>query len=68
MAVPEKSSLGCQVIGYPCSSPSAALMEVCAEQGGRFTGVSKLLPVRLVSAMMIPYMLPLESAISFTVR
>ncbi|XP_019375327.1 PREDICTED: patatin-like phospholipase domain-containing protein 2 [Gavialis gangeticus] len=45
-----------------------ALMEVCAERGGRFTSVSKLLPVRVVSAMMIPYMLPLESAISFTVR
>lgn len=30
--------------------------------------LSNLLPVRLATAMMVPYTLPLESAVSFTVR
>ncbi|XP_078271267.1 patatin-like phospholipase domain-containing protein 2 isoform X2 [Rhinoraja longicauda] len=45
-----------------------ALIEACAEKRSLHTIFSNLLPVRLVSAMMLPYTLPLESAVSFTVR
>uniref|UniRef100_A0A8D0C6M3 triacylglycerol lipase n=1 Tax=Salvator merianae TaxID=96440 RepID=A0A8D0C6M3_SALMN len=45
-----------------------ALLEACAERRGLFTGVANMLPVRLASTLMIPYTLPLESAVSFTVR
>ncbi|XP_051884976.1 patatin-like phospholipase domain-containing protein 2 [Pristis pectinata] len=45
-----------------------ALIEACAEKRGLNTVFSNMLPVRLVSAMMVPYTLPLESAVSFTVR
>ncbi|XP_062918232.1 patatin-like phospholipase domain-containing protein 2 [Mobula hypostoma] len=45
-----------------------ALIEACAEKRGLHTVFSNLLPVRLVSAMMVPYTLPLESAVSFTIR
>lgn len=31
-------------------------------------GITKMLPIRVATAMMVPYMLPLESAVSFTVR
>lgn len=30
--------------------------------------LSNMLPVRLATAMMVPYTLPLESAVSFTIR
>ncbi|XP_053250799.1 patatin-like phospholipase domain-containing protein 2 isoform X3 [Podarcis raffonei] len=45
-----------------------ALLEACAERRGLFTGIANLLPVRLASTLMLPYTLPLESALSFTVR
>uniref|UniRef100_A0A674HDL0 triacylglycerol lipase n=1 Tax=Taeniopygia guttata TaxID=59729 RepID=A0A674HDL0_TAEGU len=45
-----------------------ALMEACAERRSFLTGLSNMLPVRVATAMMVPYMLPLESAVSFTVR
>lgn len=32
------------------------------------TTLSNMLPVRLATAMMVPYTLPLESAVSFTIR
>lgn len=32
------------------------------------TTLSNTLPVRLATAMMVPYTLPLESAVSFTIR
>lgn len=32
------------------------------------TTLSNMLPVRLATAMMTPYTLPLESAVSFTIR
>jgi hypothetical protein len=32
------------------------------------TTLSNMLPVRLATAMMVPYTLPLESALSFTIR
>ncbi|XP_005307350.1 patatin-like phospholipase domain-containing protein 2 isoform X1 [Chrysemys picta bellii] len=45
-----------------------ALLEACTERRGLLVGITNLLPVRLASAMMIPYTLPVESAVSFTVR
>ncbi|NXP34110.1 PLPL2 protein, partial [Leiothrix lutea] len=45
-----------------------ALLEACAERRSFLTGLSNMLPVRVATAMMVPYMLPLESAVSFTVR
>ncbi|XP_067849815.1 patatin-like phospholipase domain-containing protein 2 [Heptranchias perlo] len=45
-----------------------ALIEACAERRSILTVFSNMLPVRLVSAMMLPYTLPLESAVSFTIR
>ncbi|XP_059705124.1 patatin-like phospholipase domain-containing protein 2 [Haemorhous mexicanus] len=45
-----------------------ALLEACAERRSFLTGLSSMLPVRVATAMMVPYMLPLESAVSFTVR
>ncbi|KAG8438031.1 hypothetical protein GDO86_008640 [Hymenochirus boettgeri] len=45
-----------------------ALLEACAEKRSVYLSISNLLPVRLASALMLPYTLPLESAVSFTVR
>ncbi|XP_029437968.1 patatin-like phospholipase domain-containing protein 2 isoform X1 [Rhinatrema bivittatum] len=45
-----------------------ALAEACTERRSTFSAISNLLPVRLASALMLPYTLPLESALSFTVR
>ncbi|KAL8170022.1 UNVERIFIED_CONTAM: Patatin-like phospholipase domain-containing protein 2 [Gekko kuhli] len=45
-----------------------ALLEACAERRGLFTSIANLLPVRLASTLMLPYTLPLESALSFTLR
>ncbi|KAJ7344331.1 hypothetical protein JRQ81_000281 [Phrynocephalus forsythii] len=45
-----------------------ALLEACAERRGLFSGIANFLPVRLASTLMLPYTLPLESAVSFTVR
>ncbi|KAM6173248.1 patatin-like phospholipase domain-containing protein 2 isoform 1-T2 [Erethizon dorsatum] len=45
-----------------------ALLEACVEPRDLMTTVSNMLPVRLATAMMVPYTLPLESAVSFTIR
>ncbi|XP_075043938.1 patatin-like phospholipase domain-containing protein 2 [Mixophyes fleayi] len=45
-----------------------ALLEACTEKRSVYLSISNLLPVRLASVMMLPYTLPLESALSFTVR
>ncbi|KAM6133310.1 LOW QUALITY PROTEIN: patatin-like phospholipase domain-containing protein 2 [Phoenicopterus ruber ruber] len=41
-----------------------ALLEACAERRSFLTGVTNMLPIRVATAMMVPYMLPLESAVS----
>lgn len=51
-----------------CSLLSSALLEACAERRSFLTGITNMLPIRVATAMMVPYMLPLESAVSFTVR
>ncbi|XP_071665134.1 patatin-like phospholipase domain-containing protein 2 isoform X2 [Patagioenas fasciata] len=45
-----------------------ALLEACAERRSFLTDITNMLPIRVATAMMVPYMLPLESAVSFTVR
>nr|KAF6267971.1 patatin like phospholipase domain containing 2 [Pipistrellus kuhlii] len=45
-----------------------ALLEACMEPKDLLTTLSNMLPVRLATAMMTPYTLPLESAVSFTIR
>ncbi|CAK6961472.1 patatin-like phospholipase domain-containing protein 2 isoform X1 [Scomber scombrus] len=45
-----------------------ALVEACTERRSLAQSLSNLLPVRMASAMMIPYTFPLESAMSLTVR
>uniref|UniRef100_A0A8C9P0E6 triacylglycerol lipase n=1 Tax=Spermophilus dauricus TaxID=99837 RepID=A0A8C9P0E6_SPEDA len=45
-----------------------ALLEACVEPRDLMTTLSNMLPVRLATAMMVPYTLPLESAVSFTIR
>ncbi|XP_068116876.1 patatin-like phospholipase domain-containing protein 2 [Hyperolius riggenbachi] len=45
-----------------------ALLEACTEKRSMFLSISNLLPVRLASALMLPYTLPVESAVSFTFR
>uniref|UniRef100_UPI00398F7993 patatin-like phospholipase domain-containing protein 2 n=1 Tax=Pristiophorus japonicus TaxID=55135 RepID=UPI00398F7993 len=45
-----------------------ALIEACAERRSFCAVFLNTLPVRLVSALMLPYTLPLESALSFTIR
>ncbi|XP_069480124.1 patatin-like phospholipase domain-containing protein 2 isoform X2 [Ambystoma mexicanum] len=47
---------------------SQALAEACLERRSFLESFSNLLPMRLASAMMLPYTLPLESAVSFTFR
>lgn len=47
---------------------STALLEACVEPKDLMTTLSNMLPVRLATAMMVPYTLPLESAVSFTIR
>lgn len=45
-----------------------ALLEACVEPNDLMATLSNMLPVRLATAMMVPYTLPLESAVSFTIR
>nr|KAF6467136.1 patatin like phospholipase domain containing 2 [Rousettus aegyptiacus] len=45
-----------------------ALLEACMEPKDLLSTLSNMLPVRLATAMMVPYTLPLESAVSFTIR
>ncbi|NXR63464.1 PLPL2 protein, partial [Rhadina sibilatrix] len=41
-----------------------ALQEACKEQNGLYAQVSKLFPMRVISYLMLPYTLPVESAYS----
>ncbi|KAK2842362.1 hypothetical protein Q5P01_012562 [Channa striata] len=45
-----------------------ALIEACMERRSLVQSLTNLLPVRMASAMMVPYTLPLESALSLTLR
>ncbi|NXA39964.1 PLPL3 acyltransferase, partial [Eudromia elegans] len=45
-----------------------ALQEACKEQSGFYAQVSKLFPMRVMSYLMLPYTLPVESAYSVALR
>ncbi|XP_007421546.2 patatin-like phospholipase domain-containing protein 2, partial [Python bivittatus] len=45
-----------------------ALQEACKEKSGLYAQLSKFLPVRLMSYMMLPYTLPVESAYFVALR
>ncbi|XP_029142134.1 patatin-like phospholipase domain-containing protein 2 [Protobothrops mucrosquamatus] len=45
-----------------------ALQEACKEKSGLYTQLSKFLPMRLMSYMMLPYTLPVESAFFVVLR
>ncbi|XP_003967745.2 patatin-like phospholipase domain-containing protein 2 [Takifugu rubripes] len=45
-----------------------ALVEACMERRSLVKTLGNMLPVRVASALMLPYTLPLESAVSFTLR
>uniref|UniRef100_A0A673INK5 Patatin-like phospholipase domain containing 2 n=1 Tax=Sinocyclocheilus rhinocerous TaxID=307959 RepID=A0A673INK5_9TELE len=45
-----------------------ALVEACRERRSLVQSLSNMLPVRMASAILLPYTLPLESALSLSVR
>lgn len=45
-----------------------ALVEACRERRSLLQSLSNMLPVRLASAVLLPYTLPLESALSMSIR
>ncbi|CAJ1056558.1 patatin-like phospholipase domain-containing protein 2 [Xyrichtys novacula] len=45
-----------------------ALIEACMERRSLVQSLSNMLPVRMASMLMLPYTLPLESAMSLTLR
>ncbi|XP_056595528.1 patatin-like phospholipase domain-containing protein 2 [Triplophysa dalaica] len=45
-----------------------ALLEACKERRSLSQSLSNLLPVRMASAILFPYTLPLESAVSMSIR
>ncbi|XP_074859862.1 1-acylglycerol-3-phosphate O-acyltransferase Pnpla3-like [Carettochelys insculpta] len=45
-----------------------ALQEACQEKSGFYAQLSKLLPMRVMSYLILPYTLPVESAYSFALR
>ncbi|XP_045873179.1 patatin-like phospholipase domain-containing protein 2 [Meles meles] len=56
------------ILDHLPSRLNEALLEACIEPKDLLTTFSNMLPVRLAAAMMVPYTLPLESAVSFTIR
>uniref|UniRef100_G3TTJ9 Patatin-like phospholipase domain-containing protein 2 n=1 Tax=Loxodonta africana TaxID=9785 RepID=G3TTJ9_LOXAF len=55
-------------LALPGSMKSACPETGCVEPKDPYDHFSNMLPVRLAMAMMVPYTLPLESAVSFTIR
>lgn len=45
-----------------------ALVEACKERQSLLQSLSNLLPIRMASAILLPYTLPLESAVSMSIR
>ncbi|XP_047203225.1 patatin-like phospholipase domain-containing protein 2 [Girardinichthys multiradiatus] len=62
------SSLDEHIIEYLPPAMHKALLEACMERRSLMQSLGSLLPVRMASAMMLPYTLPLESALSLTLR
>ncbi|XP_007536606.1 patatin-like phospholipase domain-containing protein 2 [Erinaceus europaeus] len=57
-----------RILEHLPSRLNEALLEACVEPKDLLSTLSNMLPVRLATAMMVPYTLPLESAVSFTIR
>ncbi|XP_039989675.1 patatin-like phospholipase domain-containing protein 2 [Xiphias gladius] len=66
--VHSSSSVTEHIIEYLPPILHKALVEACMERRSRVQSLSNLFPVRMASAMMLPYTLPLESAMSVTLR
>ncbi|XP_038147171.1 patatin-like phospholipase domain-containing protein 2 [Cyprinodon tularosa] len=62
------SSLDDHIMEYLPPAVHKALLEACMERRSLVQSLSSLLPVRMASALMLPYTLPLESALSMTLR
>lgn len=62
------SSFDEHIIEYLPPNLHKALVEACMERRSLVQSLGNLLPVRMASAMMLPYTLPLESALSLTLR
>ncbi|CAG5957916.1 patatin-like phospholipase domain-containing protein 2 isoform 1-T2 [Menidia menidia] len=56
------------IIEYLPPTLHKALLEACMERRSLAQSLGNLLPFRMASAMMLPYTLPLESALSLSVR
>ncbi|AWP08345.1 Adipose triglyceride lipase [Scophthalmus maximus] len=68
VTVHSSSSLEEHIIGHLPPTLHKALVEACMERRSLVQSLGNLLPVRMASAMMLPYTLPLESAVSLTLR
>ncbi|XP_007556970.1 patatin-like phospholipase domain-containing protein 2 [Poecilia formosa] len=62
------SSLDEHTIEYLPPAVHKALLEACLERRSLVQSLGNLLPFRMASALMLPYTLPLESAVSLTLR
>uniref|UniRef100_A0A3P9ANU8 triacylglycerol lipase n=1 Tax=Esox lucius TaxID=8010 RepID=A0A3P9ANU8_ESOLU len=68
-APPESSStVQDQIFQHLPPGLHQALVEACTEKYSLVQSLGNLLPVRMATAMMLPYTLPLESVLSMTVR
>ncbi|XP_061891572.1 LOW QUALITY PROTEIN: patatin-like phospholipase domain-containing protein 2 [Entelurus aequoreus] len=67
-AVTVHPSIEEQIIVHLPATLHKALIEACTERRSLAQSLSNLFPVRMASAMMLPYTLPLESALSLTLR
>ncbi|KAG7245434.1 hypothetical protein INR49_010885, partial [Caranx melampygus] len=66
--VRDSSSVEDHIMDHLPPTLHKALVEACMERRSLVQSLSNLLPVRMASAMMLPYTLPLESAMSLTLR
>ncbi|XP_046714859.1 patatin-like phospholipase domain-containing protein 2 isoform X2 [Silurus meridionalis] len=64
----DHSSLEEHVLEHLPPQMHRALMEACKERRHPLQSVSDMLPVRMLSAILVPCALPLESALSLSVR
>ncbi|CAN9499383.1 unnamed protein product [Ophioblennius macclurei] len=67
-AVKAIASIEDHIIEYLPPRVHRALVEACMERRSLAQSLSNLLPVKMVSVMMLPYTLPLESAVWLTLR
>ncbi|XP_034540677.1 LOW QUALITY PROTEIN: patatin-like phospholipase domain-containing protein 2 [Notolabrus celidotus] len=66
--VDSSSSLEEHIMEHLPPTLHKALVEACMERRSLVQSLSNMLPVRMASVMMLPYTLPLESAMSLTLR